>query len=95
VPAFGNLFSEGGSASLQLDPLPGNGKVFNPYRKESSRKEREGEKEEGKLEWSVSVEEDSEMEEDAGTILENANEGRERTADSTENNETDGSPERG
>jgi hypothetical protein len=58
-------------------------------------KERGGEKEEEKLEWSVSVEEDSEMEEEAGTTGENANEGRERTADLTGNSGTDGSPERG
>jgi hypothetical protein len=36
-------FFRGGSASFQPDPLAGSGKVLNPYRKESSRKEREGE----------------------------------------------------
>jgi hypothetical protein len=81
APAVGNPFSEGGSASSQPGPLAGNGKVLNPYRKESFGKEREGEEGEEEEEWSESEGKDSEMEEDATaprveTARGNANGGR-------------------
>jgi hypothetical protein len=51
-------------ASSQPGPLTGNGKVLNPYKEESSCREREGEEEGEEEECSEWEGEDSEMEED-------------------------------